>query len=96
MRLCMHLDTSKIKILTKYGALGPLNKGFNEEVNFKKIQKYETCDFMRLLYVFAGSWRPILFENCLKKICGVTVKKKCPGHQKYHQFQKICFRNLGI
>ena len=39
LRFCMHLGPSKIKILTKYGALGPLNKGFNEEINFPpKIQ----------------------------------------------------------
>ena len=38
LRFCMHLGPSKIKILTKYGALGPLNKGFNEEINFPKKQ----------------------------------------------------------
>ena len=36
LRFCMHLGPSKIKILTKYGAMGPLNKGFNEEVNFEQ------------------------------------------------------------
>ena len=39
LRFCMHLGPSKIKILTKYGALGPLNKGLNEEINFKQIEQ---------------------------------------------------------
>ena len=37
LRFCMHLGPSKIKILTNYGALGPLNKGLNEEVKWQKI-----------------------------------------------------------
>ena len=35
LRFCMHLGPSKIKILTKYGAMGSLNKGLNEEINFQ-------------------------------------------------------------
>ena len=40
LRFCMHLGPSKIKILTKYGALGPLNKGLNEEINFQTKTKF--------------------------------------------------------
>ena len=42
LRFCMHLGPSKIKILTKYGAMGPSNKGLNEEINFRKNNKKKT------------------------------------------------------
>ena len=77
----MHLGPSKIKILTKYGALGPLNKGLNEEINFpQKILKFEQKNFKKhlvLYWVWQLEFHSSTFERKIKKsfasVVGMTV-----------------------
>ena len=66
LRFCMHLGPSKIKILTKYGALGPLNKGLNEEINFPPTNLIFSKKTKKKWFNFLSDIKSTIISNCLQ------------------------------